>query len=140
MSGRYFLDSNVLIYSFDGTDPTKAQRAEELVNEALTTNRGVISYQVVQEFFNFALRRAAGPMKIADAEQFLDEVLRPLLSVHSSPVLFADALHLHGRYQLAWYDSLIVAAAMQANCDVLYSEDLQNGQRFGNIQVKNPFI
>jgi predicted nucleic acid-binding protein len=140
MSGRYFLDSNVLIYSFDGTDPAKAQRAEELVAEALSTNRGAISYQVVQEFFHFAFRRAARPMKTPDAEQFLGNVLRPLFSVHSSPSLFADALHLHGRYQLAWYDSLIVAAAMQAECEILYSEDLQNGQRFGKMQVKNPFL
>ncbi len=139
MSGKYFLDSNVLIYSFDGT-PTKAQRAEELIAEALTTSSGVISYQVVQEFFNFAFRRAARPMKTPDAEQFLDAVLRPLLSVHSSPALYVEALHLHGRYQLAWYDCLIVAAAMQANCDILYSEDLQDGQRFGRMQVKNPFI
>ena len=140
MSGRYFLDTNVLIYSFDGSHPAKAQRAEELVIEALTTNRGVISYQVVQEFFNFALRRAARPMNTPDAEQFLDEVLRPLLSVHSSPALYVEALRLHGRFRLPWYDSLIVAAAMQTNCDILYSEDLQDGQRFGKMQVKNPFI
>ncbi|HTD56694.1 MAG TPA: PIN domain-containing protein [Silvibacterium sp.] len=139
MSVRYFLDSNVLIYSFDRTNPTKARRAEELVTEALAQNNGVISYQVVQEFFNFAFRRAPSPMKTPDAERFLDSVLRPLLSIHSSPSLFAEALHLHGRYQLAWYDSLIVAAAIQANCDVLYSEDLQNGQRFGQTMVKNPF-
>src|ERR1700759_2813714 len=98
MNGRFFLDSNILIYSFDGIHPAKAQRAEELVTEALTTNSGVVSYQVVQEFFNFAFRRAARPMKTPDAEQFLNAVLRPLLSIHSSPVLFAEALHLHGRY------------------------------------------
>ena len=140
MSDRYFLDSNVLIYSFDETDLAKAQRADELIAEALATNNGVISYQVVQEFFNFAFRRAVRPMKVADAEEYLNTVLRPLLFVHSSSGLYVEALHLHGRYQLAWYDSLIVAGALQANCDILYSEDLQNGQRFGQTKVKNPFI
>ncbi len=140
MSGKYFLDSNVLIYSFDDKDPAKAQRASELIRQAVATNEGVISYQVVQEFFNFALRRAAYPMTTREAEEYLDRVLRRLLSIYSSPALYVEALHLHGRYRLSWYDSLIVAAAMQANCDVLYSEDLQDGQRFGKMLVKNPFI
>jgi predicted nucleic acid-binding protein len=140
MSDKCFLDTNVLIYSFDDNDANKAKRASDLIRELVAANKGVISYQVVQEFLNFALRRAANPMTTHEAEKYLDQVLRPLLFVHSSPSLFADALHLHGRYQLAWYDSLIVAAAMHANCDVLYSEDLQNGQRFGKLQVKNPFI
>jgi predicted nucleic acid-binding protein len=140
MSGRYFLDTNVLIYSFDGNHPAKAQRAVDLIRDALATNKGVISYQVVQEFFNFALRRAARPMTMPDAERYLDQVLWPLLAIHSSQFLYAEALHLHSRFQLAWYDSLIVAAAMQANCDILYSEDLHDGQRFGKMQVKNPFV
>ena len=140
MSDKCFLDTNVLIYSFDDNDANKTKRASGLIREVLATNKGVISYQVVQEFLNFGLRRAANPMTTREAEVYLDRVLRPLLFVQSSPSLFAEALHLHGRYQLAWYDSLIVAAAMQANCDVLYSEDLQNGQRFGKMQVKNPFI
>ena len=140
MSGRFFLDSNVFIYSFDIGSPAKMERAQKLIEEAVIARRGVISYQVVQEFFNFALRRAARPMNTPDAEQFLDEVLRPLLSVHSSPALYVEALRLHGRFRLPWYDSLIVAAAMQTNCDILYSEDLQNGQRFGAVQVRNPFL
>src|SRR5271166_1180043 len=127
MSGRFFLDSNVFIYSFDIGSPAKMERAQKLIEEAVIARRGVISYQVVQEFFNFALRRAARPMNTPDAEQFLDEVLRPLLSVHSSPALYVEALRLHGRFRLPWYDSLIVAAAMQTNCDILYSEDLQDG-------------
>ena len=139
MSGRYFLDTNVLIYTFDGNHPEKAERAVDLIQDALATNKGVISYQVVQEFFNFALRRAARPMTTPDAERYLDRVLRPMLTVHSSISLYAEALHLQSRYQLAWYDSLIVAAAMEASCDLLYSEDLHDGQRFGKTQVKNPF-
>ncbi|MBV8114355.1 MAG: PIN domain-containing protein [Silvibacterium sp.] len=140
MSDKYFLDTNVLIYSFDENDANKAKRASELIRQALATNNGVVSYQVVQEFFSFALRKAADPMTTREAEGYLYQVLRPLLSIHSSPVLFAEALHLHARYQLAWYDSLIVAAAIQARCDLLYSEDLQSGQRFGRLQVKNPFV
>ncbi len=139
MSGRFFLDTNIFIYSFDVGAPAKAEEARKLIREAIATRKGVISYQVVQEFFNFALRRIVPPITTPDAEQYLNAVLGPLLAIHSSPSLFTEALHMQSRYQLAWYDSLIVAAATEARCDKLYSEDLQDGQRFGAVQVKNPF-
>jgi predicted nucleic acid-binding protein len=59
--------------------------------------------------------------------------------VHSSQALYAEALHLQHRYRLSWYDSLILAGAIEAQCSVLYSEDLQHGQRFGDLQIENPF-
>jgi len=139
MSDRFFLDTNIFVYSFDHSAAAKARKSAQLIREALTTQKGVISYQVVQEFFNVALRRFSQPMHAADAEQYLSTVFRPLLGVHTSQALYAEALHLHAQDGLSWYDSLIVAAAIQARCDLLYTEDLQHGQRFRNLQVKNPF-
>jgi predicted nucleic acid-binding protein len=140
MSDRFFLDTNIFVYSFDQSAAAKAQRATQLIREALTTQKGVISYQVVQEFFNVALKRFSQPMQAADAEQYLSTVFRPLLSVHSSQALYAEALHLHAQSGLSWYDALIVSAAIQARCDLLFTEDLQHGQRFGILQVRNPFL
>jgi predicted nucleic acid-binding protein len=140
MSDRFFLDTNIFVYSFDRSAGTKARKATQLIRKALTTGKGIISYQVVQEFFNVALRRFSQPMKAADAEQYLGSVFRPLLGVHSSPALYAEALHLQARSGLSWYDSLVVSAAIQAQCDFLFTEDLQHGQRFGNLQVANPFL
>lgn len=87
-----------------------------------------------------ALNRFAHPMRPADALQYLGAVFRPLLSVHSSQALYAEALQLHAQNALSWYDSLIVAAAMQAKCKVLFTEDLQHGQQFGSVRVANPFL
>ena len=140
MSDRFFLDTNIFVYSFDQSAAAKARKATQLIREALTTQKGVISYQVVQEFFNVALRRFTQPMKVADAEHYLSTVFRPLLGVHSSQALYAEALHLHAQSGLSWYDSLIVSAAIQARCDLLFTEDLQHGQRFGSLQVRNPFL
>ena len=140
MSDRFFLDTNIFVYSFDQCAAAKAQKATELIREALTTQKGVISYQVVQEFFNVALRRFSQPMQTADAEQYLSTVFRPLLGVHSSQALYAEALYLHAQNGLSWYDALIVSGAIQARCDLLYTEDLQHGQRFGGLQVRNPFL
>ena len=140
MSDRFFLDTNIFVYSFDQSAPAKARRAAQLIRDALTTQKGVVSYQVVQEFFNAALKKFHQPMQAGDAGQYLIAVFRPLLAVHSSQALYAEALFLHAQSGLSWYDSLIVSAAIQARCEILFSEDLQHGQRFGDLQVRNPFL
>lgn len=140
MSGRFFLDTNVFVYSFDSDSPKKAARAAELIAQALKNRTGAVSYQVVQEFFNVALRRFVQPMSVPEAEQYLSTTFRPLLAIHSSQALYGEALRLGMRFQLAWYDSLIVASALEGECDVLYSGDFQHEQRFGKLQVSNPFL
>ncbi len=140
MNGRFFLDTNIFIYTFDPVAKAKSRLAGRLIKEAFVSGKGVISYQVVQEFLNIAIRRFADPMTIGDAERYLNDTLHPLLSVHSSKELYVEALHLNSRYKLSWYDSLIVAAAKQAECDLLFTEDLQHRQSFGSLRVENPFL
>jgi predicted nucleic acid-binding protein len=140
MSDRFFLDSNIFVYAFDRSVPAKSQRAEKLIREALSTQKGVVSYQVVQEFFNIALRRFSPPMNILEAEQYLNSVFRPLLRVHWSTALYLESLQLHVAGHISWYDSLIVAAALEARCDLLLTEDFQHGQRFGSLRIANPFV
>ena len=139
MSARFFLDTNIFVYTFDTDTPAKAKKALQLVRRAVDTGQGIVSYQVVQEFFNVALRRFALPLTVAEAEQYLVTVFRPLLAVHSSPALYQEALHLSGKHRLAWYDSLIVAGALEGNCETLFSEDLQHGQVLEGLRVENPF-
>jgi predicted nucleic acid-binding protein len=139
MSARFFLDTNVFVYSFDRTAPKKADRAARLIRRAIEARAGIVSYQVVQEFFNLALRRFAEPMSGADAEQYLSTTFRPLLEIHSSHQLYGQALHLVTTHSLSWYDSLIVASAIEGQCGILYSEDFQDGQRFGSLRIENPF-
>jgi predicted nucleic acid-binding protein len=140
MSGRYFLDTNIFVYAFDASSPTKRERAIGLIRQAVATGTGVVSYQVVQEFFNVALRRFAQPMRTEEAQQYLATVLRPLVAVESSTILVQHALHLRSRYNLAWFDSLIVAAAIEARCEVLYTEDLHGGQSLEGVRIENPFL
>ena len=140
MSGKFFLDTNIFVYSFDPNSPKKAMQATKLIRKGIETRSGLVSYQVVQEFFNGALRRFATPMSSADAEQYLATTFRPLLAVHSSPALYGEALRILARFRLAWYDSLIVASAIEGQCDVLYSEDFQDGQQIGPVTVSNPFV
>src|SRR5215472_15972654 len=140
MNGRFFLDTNIFVYSFDSSAPSRARRATQLIQRAAETAKGIVSFQVVQEFFNVAFRRFTQPMTVAEAEQYLSTVFRPLLAVHSSQALYGEALRLTGRHRVSWFDSLIVAAAMEGRCSILYSEDFQDGQRFGDLKIQNPFL
>jgi predicted nucleic acid-binding protein len=140
MSGRFFLDTNIFAYTFDAHAAAKTKMAARLIRQAADNGEGIVSYQVVQEFFNVAFRRFAQPMSVAEAEQYLITVFRPLLAVHSSPALYVEALRIAGKHRLAWYDSLIVAAALEGRCDTLYSEDFQHGRDIEGLRIANPFV
>lgn len=139
MSGRFFLDTNLFVYTFDAQAPAKAKKAGQLIRRAADTGEGIISYQVVQEFFSVAFRRFPQPITVAEAEQYLVTVLRPLLAVHSSPAIYFEALRIAEKHRLSWYDSLIVAAALEGRCEKLYSEDFQNGRKIEALRIENPF-
>jgi len=139
MSDRFFLDTNIFVYTFDAKSPAKARKAAELIRRAADTGAGIISYQVVQEFFSVAFRRFAQPISVAEAEQYLITVLRPLLAVHSSPAIYFEALRIAEKHRISWYDALIVAAAVEGQCEKLYSEDFQHGRKMEGVRIENPF-
>jgi predicted nucleic acid-binding protein len=140
MSDRFFLDTNIFVYAFDAKAPAKARRALQLIRQAADTGEGVVSYHVVQEFFNVAFRRFAQPMSVPEAEQYLITVFRPLLAIHSSSTLYIEALRIAGKHRLSWYDCLIVGAALQSQCSVLFSEDFQHGRKIEDLRIQNPFV
>jgi predicted nucleic acid-binding protein len=140
MNDRFFLDTNIFAYSFDPDSSQKAKNAKQLILRGIATRKGVVSYQVVQEFFNVAFRKFSQPMTTAEAEQYLQTVFRPMLAVQSSHLLFSQALQVYANGKLSWYDSLIIAAALESQCKVLYTEDLQHGQRYSELQILNPFL
>lgn len=135
----WFLDTNVFVYTFDARAPAKRKRARTLVKESLASGDGCVSSQVANEFTNLALRKFQVPLTSDECRAYFDNVLAPMCHVGWSPDLFRRALELHGRTQLSWYDALIVSAALEGGCETLYSEDLQDGQRFGDLIVRNPF-
>lgn len=140
MNDRFFLDTNIFVYEISGDAPLKQAVATRLVHHALESGKGVISFQVMQEFFSVAFRRFVPPMLPAEAEQVLAATFRPLVAIHSSYALYGRALELTRMHSISWYDSLIVSAALEADCRILYTEDLQHGRRFDKLQVQNPFL
>jgi predicted nucleic acid-binding protein len=139
MNVRSFLDTNIFVYCFDRSVKEKSTTAENLIYEALASRQGLISYQVAQEFVA-AVRRFRVPLHFGDVEEYWQTTLLPLLMVYFTPELYTRALSLAQRDRLSWYDSLIVSAALQGGCEVLYSEDLQHDRRFGDLVIQNPFL
>lgn len=136
MSGD-FLDSNILVYVFDKIDVRKSTIAHDLVRAAHADQTAAISFQVVQETLNVLTRKLKTPAE--DARAFLEHVLLPLWRVMPSPALYRSALDIRTSHGFSFYDSLIVAAALESGCTRLYSEDLQHGQKIGRLSIHNPF-
>ena len=134
-----FLDSNIFVYLFDDVAHEKRRVAEALTRTALESKTGCISFQVVQETLNVLTRKLAVPVTPAHAQDLLHRMLMPLWRVMPSESLYGAAIALQGRLGFGFYDSLIVAAALEAGCKRLLSEDLQHGQRVEGLRIENPF-
>ena len=138
MSADSFLDTNIIIYRLESDDLKKYKRAEELVQSGLLEGRCCISQQVLQEALNVAIKKLN--FSFEDAERLLDKTLLPLCKVTPVASLYHRSLNIRSRYRYSFYDSLIIAAALEAGCKRLYSEDMQHGQRIEKLIIKNPFL
>lgn len=136
---EFFLDTNIFVYTFDEASPLRRAKARELVELALTTGLGVVSHQVIQEFLSVASMKFAIPLSPADCRLYMEQVLVPLWRVSPSAGLYQTALDVQERSGYGFHDSLIVAAALTAGCQVLYTQDLQAGRRFDAVMVVDPF-
>ena len=134
-----FLDSNVLVYLFDETEPRKYEVAQQLVRNAIAEGTSIVSFQVVQEVLNLLTGKFASPATPDRAHDALANVLLPLWRVMPSEALYSRALEVQSRYRYSFYDSLIIAAALASGCTRLLSEDLQDGQRIEGLTIENPF-
>jgi predicted nucleic acid-binding protein len=140
MSDKFFIDTNVFIYSFDDRHPEKKVRALSLIADALQTGKGMTSWQVIQEFLNVSTRKFLIPLKPEDAKIYLHKILHPLCHIFPDLDLYSWALDIFEKTGYSFYDSLIVAGAQRGGCDILYSEDLHSGQQVNGVKIVNPFL
>ncbi len=132
MPVRRFFDTNILIYAFAANDPRSAKA------EILLADGGVIGVQVLNEFVNVTRRKLRWSWEQIEASlEVISALLGPAAplttTIHSRAVVLAR------EQKLLVYDALIVAAALEADCQILFSEDLQHGQKFGELKIQNPF-
>ena len=133
-----FLDTNVLIYAHDRSAGNKHLRAKELVQDLWKSGEGCLSIQVLQEFYVNVTRKVAKPMAPETAAQIIADL--SAWQVHRPGVEdVLDAIRLQARYQLSFWDAMIVASALQLGCPTIWSEDLNPGQIYDQTQALSPF-
>ncbi len=133
---RCFVDSNVLVYLFDDNFPAKQSRARELIAEG--PGDLVLSVQVLGEFFHVATRKLRRPLAPEQALRAADHLGHlEVWPVHR--ILVRNAMVRRIVSKLSYWDCLIVETAIESRATVLLTEDLQHGQMFGSLQVRNPF-
>lgn len=137
MSDRYFVDTNILIYAHDTTAGLKHERSKALVEALWRDRAGVVSTQVLQELSVNLRRKAGRPLDARDTREIVADYLTWQVVVNSGESIL-EALDLEARYQISFWDALIVQAAHASGAGVLYSEDLSDGQMYGSVRVINP--
>ena len=137
MNGRSFLDTNVLVYTDDQDSLEKQRRALELVSECRQRRTGVVSTQILQEYFVTTTRKLGVAADVARRKAEIFGRLH-LVTLGLGDVL--GAIDLHRLHSLSFWDALVVRAALASGCTRLLTEDLQHGQRFEGLAVVNPFV
>jgi predicted nucleic acid-binding protein len=136
MPARSFFDTNVLIYTDDKADPAKQQRALDLVAEHRRARTGVVSLQVLQEYFVTVTRKLQVDARVARRKV---ELLAEFDVATPDVADILAAIDLHRLHGLSFWDALILRAAKQAGCSVLFSEDMQDTREIDGVRIVNPF-
>lgn len=139
MSARYFIDTNILMYAHDGAAGLKHARAAALLERLWRDRSGVISTQVLQELAVNLRRKVAKPLEPRAVREILSDYLTWHVVVNGGDAIL-EALEIEARYQISFWDGLIIQAAHASGAEVLYSEDLSDGQHYGSVRVVNPLV
>lgn len=133
-----FFDTNVLVYAFDEGEPERREVSRTLVEEHLVEGNGMLSVQVLREFYA-VVRRASFPLPEAEATEAV-EYLATFSPVSEDAAMVLKAVRRSGEISISFWDALVVEAALTAGADHLYTEDLQHGQVIEGLRVHNPFL
>jgi predicted nucleic acid-binding protein len=137
MTEKCFVDTNILVYAHDRKAGVKHDRAREVLERLWASGQGVLSTQVLQELCINLRRKVTPPLPIDAIRGLIHDYLSWEIVVNT-PASVLEALDLEVRYQTSFWDALILQAAESSGAAVLYSEDLNAGQKYGPVQVINP--
>lgn len=138
MTDRVFIDTNILVYAHDLDAKEKQAIAAKLVTDLWKAHTGVLSTQVLQEFYVTLTRKIPKPLKLINARKILRNYFSWDIVINDIPII-RQASEIEETYKLSFWDALIISAAYSKNCESLFTEDLQHGQAIEGIRILNPF-
>ncbi|MBX3058105.1 MAG: PIN domain-containing protein [Anaerolineae bacterium] len=137
--GEQFVDTNVAVYAYDLSAGKRQEQAKSLLNRLWQARIGCLSIQVLQEFYNITTRKLSNPLSSQHAYNIVADLGQ--WRIHTPAVAdVLGAVQIQQRYQLSFWDALIVRSASQLGCAILWSEDLNDGQIVEGVLVRNPFV
>lgn len=139
MSDKFFVDTNILVYAHDSTQGAKHERARALVQGLWESGDGVLSTQVLQEFCINLRRKSARPPSVGETRKLVEDYSTWDIVVNTAESVL-QALDIESRYQVSFWDALIVQAATSFEATIIYSEDMADGQTYGSVRVVNPLL
>jgi predicted nucleic acid-binding protein len=135
-----FLDTNILVYAFDASDPVRQSTASRVLGAAINSRNGVVSIQVLKEFHQVVTRKLASPLPMAEARVVVRDLATTLRVVDDSLEVLRDALRLCEAERISLWDAFVAAAAALAGCKRILTEDLSHDRVLLGVRVVNPFI
>jgi len=139
IAGRCLVDTNVLVYAYDRSNLTKQKRAFEVLDRLALSTRGVLSAQVLSEFFVVVTRKIPNPLPVAHAVRSVENYLRSWYVVPITPPLIYEALRGTEQHRMSYWDALIWATAKLNQIQTILSEDFQDGRAVEGVRFVNPF-
>jgi len=137
MSDKFFVDTNILVYAHDSTQGEKHERAQALVETLWESGNGIISTQVLQELCINLRRKSARPLSVEETRKVIEDYSTWDIVVNTAESVL-QALDFESRYQISFWDALMLQAATSCEATIVYSEDLSDGQTYGAVRVANP--
>ncbi|MGH9741473.1 MAG: PIN domain-containing protein [Candidatus Acidiferrum sp.] len=137
MSDKFFVDTNILVYAHDLKQGAKYEKARSLIQKLWESGSGVLSTQVLQELCVSLRRKVARPLSPEGTRKVIEDYASWEVVVNTAESVMV-ALDLEARYQISFWDALIVQAAESCGAELIYSEDLADGQSYGAVRVVNP--
>lgn len=135
---KTFVDTNILVYAYDRGAGDKHAQARRTIGQLWKEGSGVLSTQVLQEFYVNVRRKAQRPLSIRSARSLVADYMAwdPVVNDGTS---ILEAMDAERRYKISFWDALIIIAAQRSEADVILSEDFSHGQKYGSVRVLNPF-
>ena len=137
--GRFFVDTNLLVYAYDSSAGRKRKASSEILSLLWQHRTGILSTQVLQEFFASLTQKVRNPILPETAREIVSDLLRWSLVVNDGKNILR-AIDFQVKYHFSFWDSLIVQAAVTSRSQYLLSEDLQDGQVIESVTILNPFL
>lgn len=139
MTGRTFVDTNILVYAHDADAGKKQTIAANAITDLWESGNGIISTQVLQELYVTLTRKVASPLKSNIVRRLIGNYLTWDLVINDGKILL-HASEIEDNYRLSFWDGMIVAAAYSKNVETILTEDLKDGQVIEGIRIQNPFL